>query len=258
MPYQDGNRVRWSEDAQAGDTGPAIAIDFVLVLRINEISHNHLARRHDFCLDPWRNGSNGYGIVGSEDRIRGALSFYLAKISRFALLVQTSPGRTACFPYTTFLMNTYWSSEMRLFVIGSFLFLLSPLAYAGDPINDLAAFDGKVTGCLSKFTSTARCTEQILGKHIVPGSEAQLAPVASQLDDFIAKWLGGDGVYKVHPITSRKAGDLFLEKTYLIEDDKGNLMAYSYALLKRLDKWYVFSFSIDSNGDAIEKILRGK
>ena len=147
---------------------------------------------------------------------------------------------------------------MRLLIISSFLFLLSSLAYAGDSIGNLATFEGQVTGCLSKFSSTSRCTEKILGKHIVPGSEAQLAPVASQLDDFMAKWLGSDKVYKVHPIMSKKTGDLFLAKSYLIEDEKGNLMAYSFSLLKRLGKWYVFSFALDSNGDAIEEILRGK
>ncbi len=147
---------------------------------------------------------------------------------------------------------------MRLFMIGSLLFLLSSLACAGESISDLKAFDAQVVGCLSKFSNTSRCNEKILARYIVPGSEAQLAPVASQLDDFMAKWLGSDGVYKVHPIMSKKTGDLFLAKTYLIEDDKGNLMSYSYSLLRRLGKWYVFSFAIDSNGDAIEEVLRGK
>ena len=147
---------------------------------------------------------------------------------------------------------------MRISIIGLLFTFLSSFVYAGESIGNLAAFDSQVIDCLSKLTNTSRCTESVLAKYIVPGSEAQLAPVAGQLDDFMVKWLSDQTIFAVHPITTKKTGDLFQIKTYLIEDDMGNLMIFRYSVLKRLGKWYVFSFSINSNSDAVEGVLTGK
>lgn len=144
---------------------------------------------------------------------------------------------------------------MRCFIVGLLCSLLSSFAYAGESISDLAEFDARISGCLSKFSKTSRCAENILAEYIVPGSEAQLAPVASQLDDFMTKWLNGQSVFAIHPIATKKTGDVFQTKTYLIEDDMGNLMIFRYSVLKRLGKWHVFSFAINSSSDAIEGLL---
>lgn len=147
---------------------------------------------------------------------------------------------------------------MKISIFSMLFLLFSAVACAGAPINNLNDFEAQVTGCLSKLSNTSRCAENILAKHIVPGSEAQLAPVAGQLDGFMEKWVDKQKIFAVHPIATKKAGDIYREKTYLLEDDMGNLMVFSYSVLRRLGKWYVFSFAINSNSDAVEAVLTGK
>ncbi len=73
----------------------------------------------------------------------------------------------------------------------------------------------------------------------------------------LVKWLDKDTVYAVHPTGTRKVGDIFETRAYLIEDTSGALMVFEMALLKRLGKWYVYSMNINSNSDKVEKVLEG-
>lgn len=63
------------EAAQAGDAGPAISLDFVLVLRINEISCIHLSRHHDFCMGSKLNALHAQEIDWFTSSDQGAASF---------------------------------------------------------------------------------------------------------------------------------------------------------------------------------------
>ena len=147
---------------------------------------------------------------------------------------------------------------MKRIICTALFCLLSSFAYAAEPIQDLDAFEVKVKSCLLKMTKDSRCFQSILLKQVVPGNEEQLLPSAKQLDEFSLKWLDKHQVFAIHPVATKKTGDIFQTNTYLIEDDTGALMIFTYSVIKRLGKWYVSYFSVNSTDEAVGALLKGK
>jgi hypothetical protein len=93
--------------------------------------------------------------------------------------------------------------------------------------------------------------------HWVPGNE-KLNEVVPQITGLVRKWLAGDKVFAVHPVKQRRAGDLYEERVYVVEDVGGNLMVVETAFLSRLGKWYVLRFNVSSQKDEIQAAFGGK
>lgn len=144
------------------------------------------------------------------------------------------------------------------FLLVCLLSLFAPLVIAGEPIQDVGAFEIQFTDCMLKLSKDSRCMSKVAGKHVIPGGEKQILPVASQLDDFALKWLDKQKVFAVHPVSQKKTGDLFQVNTYLIEDDSGALMVFNYSIMKKLGKWYVSAIGLNSNSDTLDSVLKGK
>jgi hypothetical protein len=127
-------------------------------------------------------------------------------------------------------------------------------ASAGDPVPDLDVFEKDIQACLFKDAKTGNCMKTLLGPRILPGND-NLASVAGQLDDLLVKWLAEDKIYAMHVLGRRAVGGIYERRLYLLEDTSGALMLFELAFLKRLGKWYVLKFNLDSNSDAIKKAL---
>ncbi len=134
---------------------------------------------------------------------------------------------------------------------------LSTFAYAGEPVHSPDALESELTACLMKNNKTQKCMETILGKRILPGND-QLVPIAKQLDELLQKWLSGESIYAIHPIRTKKSGDIYEKRTYMIEDTGGSLMVFNVTTLKRLGKWYVFQFNLSSTSSEVNSVLKGE
>jgi len=99
--------------------------------------------------------------------------------------------------------------------------------------------------------------ETVLGKRILPGND-QLASIAKQLDELLQKWLASESIYAIHPIRTKKSGDIYEKRTYMIEDTGGSLMVFNLTTLKRLGKWYVFQFNLSSTTSEVNSVLKGE
>jgi hypothetical protein len=144
---------------------------------------------------------------------------------------------------------------MKNIAVSCLLVFLSSLAIAGEPISSLDGFETEITNCILKLSKSSRCLSAATEKNVLPGYE-KIMSVADQVDTILVQWLDKEKVFAVNPIDTAKTGDMFLKKTYLIEDTSGNLLLFNYSLLKRLGKWYIFSFKVNSNSDAIESALK--
>lgn len=134
--------------------------------------------------------------------------------------------------------------------------LLSSASFAGEPIGNLERFESDVTQCIANATKSSRCIESYVTKSVLPGNE-NLLSVAKQADGLLVQWLDKDKVFAVHPISVKSTGDLFQKRTYMIEDTSGNLMVFNFSVIKRLGKWYLFSFDVNSNSDVVAATLKG-
>jgi hypothetical protein len=128
------------------------------------------------------------------------------------------------------------------------------MASAGEPVPNLDAFEKDIQACLFKDAKTGNCMKTLLGTRILPGND-NLASVAGQLDDLLVKWLADDKIFAMHVLGRKATGDIYDRRVYMLEDTSGALMLFELAFLKRLGKWYVLKFNLDSNSDAIKKAL---
>ncbi|TXI94618.1 MAG: hypothetical protein E6Q34_04420 [Burkholderiaceae bacterium] len=127
-------------------------------------------------------------------------------------------------------------------------------AHAAESIDKLETLDKEIMSCFLANAKEMKCAETVLGPKILPGNQ-QLLSVSKQMDEIVVKWLGADKIYGVHPIRTAKAGEIFQKRTLLLEDSSGGLMVLNYSVLKRLGKWYVLSFNVNSNSDAIKAVF---
>jgi hypothetical protein len=144
----------------------------------------------------------------------------------------------------------------KIFFVLSIALLAFP-AYASESFESPDALERELTACLMKNKKTPNCMETILGKRILPGND-QLVPIAKQLDDFLQKWLANESIYAIHPIRTKKSGDIYEKRTYMIEDTSGSLMVFNVATLKRLGKWYVLQFNLTSTSNEVSSTLKGE
>jgi hypothetical protein len=144
-----------------------------------------------------------------------------------------------------------------LITIAAVLLCSSSTSFAGEPIGDVEQFERDITQCISNAPKSSGCFESYAKKNILPGNE-QVIQVAKQVDELLARWLDKDKVFAIHPVAVKSTGDLFQKRTYLIEDTSGNLMAFNYSIIKRLGKWYLFSFDVDSKRAVVEATVKGE
>lgn len=146
---------------------------------------------------------------------------------------------------------------MKKSMVGFVAALLTSASFAGEPIGNLERLEDEVIRCIASAPKSSGCIEALVTKSVVPGNE-NLIPVARQADGFMVQWLDKDKVFAVHPVGVKNTGDLFQKRTYMIEDTTGNLMVFSFSVIKRLGKWYLFSFDVDSNRDVVTATLKGE
>jgi hypothetical protein len=141
------------------------------------------------------------------------------------------------------------------YLAAALLISFTGIAAAGQPVQNLDALEKDIESCLLKEAKTAKCMESILGSRILPGND-ELASVAGQMDQLVVKWLATDTVFAMHPISRKPVGGIYEKRVYVLEDTSGALMLLELAFLKRLGKWYVLKFNVNSKTEALEDLLK--
>lgn len=141
-----------------------------------------------------------------------------------------------------------------------YLLLVAVLAVSGaayaQPINDIDEFQTSIDKCI-KGVSTDTCLNKLLPPHFPPGNEEMLKTIP-QVTSLLVKWLDGDKVYAVHPIKKTKVGDLYEQRIYVIEGDKGGLMVLDTSYIKLHGSLYLLKFNLSSTKETIDALLKDK
>jgi hypothetical protein len=140
------------------------------------------------------------------------------------------------------------------YLVAALLIAFPVITFAGEPVQDIDALVKEIESCLLKDAKAGHCMEKSLGGRILPGND-ELAKVAAQMDELLVTWLQTDKVYALHPISRKPLGDIFERRVYVIEDTSGALMLFELAFLKRLGKWYVLKFNVNSKTDDLKSLL---
>lgn len=145
---------------------------------------------------------------------------------------------------------------IKTYTAALLLFFTTLVGHASEPLASPQALEKELMACL-KSQQSSNCMANILGRSILPGND-ELIPVAAQMDDFLVKWLGDMRIYAIHPLSTRRTGDIFEKRTYMIEKSSGALMVFTVSTLKRLGNWYVFQFNLNSTSSEVTATLKGE
>jgi hypothetical protein len=126
---------------------------------------------------------------------------------------------------------------------------------ASEPIADMDALESLVLTCVQQLGKESKCFEMAARRHIVPGSEDAVLPLAIRLDAVFLEWLGEHRVYRIHPLSRHEASDLFERRDYVVEDSTGGLLMLRISALRKLGRLYLFDFSINSGRQEIARAL---
>jgi hypothetical protein len=129
-------------------------------------------------------------------------------------------------------------------------------AFAGEPVPSTDALEKEILACLSTATPKSKCLETSASKHLRPGNEGTV-PNFTELDNIFTDWLAKDSVYAIHPLRQQKGGDIYEHRLYVIEDNHGALMLFSFSTLKRLGKTYLFDVTVNSKREQIRSVIEG-
>jgi hypothetical protein len=141
----------------------------------------------------------------------------------------------------------------RKLMAGLSLGLFCHAAQAGEPIADLDKFEAGYIACIEDEKAFAeRCLTELFKLHALPWRENAID--LKDGEDFLSRWVGTKGVYKVHPITRKDAAGLYQRRWYLIEKEDGGLMQLSMRFRTIKGRWYYVDMNLTTNEEAIGSI----
>lgn len=141
----------------------------------------------------------------------------------------------------------------RKLLAGLSLGLFCHTVMAGEPIADLDKFEASYIACIEDEKAFAdRCLTGLFKPHALPwNKEVDL----QKLEEFLGKWIGEGGVYKVHPITRKDAAALYQRRWYLIENEAGGLVQLSVRFRTIKGQWYYVDMNLTNDEKTIGPLI---
>lgn len=125
-------------------------------------------------------------------------------------------------------MNKYWLGVLALF---------SALSQAAEPINDKDRFEAEYVACMQSGFAD-KCWTKLLSGHAVPWVDNE-GKILQDAEAAYVSWLQGQGIYKVHPGLKEVKGEVFDNRSYLLERDDGAVAAVWISFRQAQGKWYI-------------------
>lgn len=122
-------------------------------------------------------------------------------------------------------------------------------------IDDVDKFQKNIEKCI-KEEMPEKCLNNLLPYYLPPGNDAMAQQLPS-VTSLLVKWLNNSPVYAIHPISTKKAGDIIDIRNYAIESSTTGFMVMRVKYIKVLGKSYLFEFNLSSTDDTIDSLLSG-
>lgn len=133
------------------------------------------------------------------------------------------------------------------------LAFLSTISQASEPIKDKNKFEDQYINCIeSSFKDN--CWIKILSGHALPWAENEEKVLKNSQEAYIT-WLEGKKIYKVHPAIREIKGEVFDNRSYLLERDDGALVSVWFSFRKVKEQWYVYEVMASSSDEFIRTAI---
>ena len=129
----------------------------------------------------------------------------------------------------------------------------SSLCLAGEPIPDKDKFEAQYVKCIESGLLKG-CWSSVFAGHFVPWAKKE-TELLSSAEAGYTHWLDGQSVYKVHRGIKELKGEVFDNRSYVIERDDGNVVGLWVGLRQVKGKWYVGEIVGVSSDEFLRNIL---
>ncbi|MGX1174378.1 hypothetical protein [Pseudomonas sp. R151218B TE3479] len=131
--------------------------------------------------------------------------------------------------------------------------MFSSLSYAGEPIGDKDAFESSYVKCIESEFSGG-CWPKIFSGHFAPWVK-QETELLEKSEAAYTNWLGGQKTYKVHRGIKEIRGEIFDNRSYLIERDDGVVVGLWITFREVKGRWFLSNIAGAPSDEAIRAIL---
>jgi len=126
-------------------------------------------------------------------------------------------------------------------------------AYANEAIAYKDEFETQYVQCIqSKLAS--ECWDKVFSGHFDPW-QAKEKELISKSQSVLSAWIGQHDLYKVHLGVKETKGEVFENRTYLIERDDGALVGLHVGFRQVKGEWFVYELMSGSDDAFIRSIL---
>jgi len=139
----------------------------------------------------------------------------------------------------------------KIFLFG--MAAISMFCQAGEPILNKDKFEADYVRCIESGFAKS-CWASTLSGHFVPWAKHDAELLASSEEGY-TKWLDGQPMYKVHPGIKEVKGEVFDNRSYLLERDDGNVVGLWISYRQVKGKWYLGEIIGVSSDEFVRAIL---
>ena len=146
-----------------------------------------------------------------------------------------------------------YSEAVLKFKILFALALVSGVCQASEPIKNKDKFESEYLGCIqSGFAND--CWVKVFSGHSIPWAKAEDRVLVNSAGAYKA-WLEGQPVYKVHMGPKEVKGEVYDNRSYLLERDDGAVVGMWISFRQVRGQWYVSEILGSSTDEFIRSAL---
>lgn len=124
--------------------------------------------------------------------------------------------------------------------------MFSALCQAAEPIGDKEKFEADYVKCIQSGFSNG-CWIKVFSGHSIPWADGEERRLRTS-EAAYKEWLDGQSVYKVHLGTKEIKGEIYDNRSYVVERDDGSVVGLWMSFRQVKGKWY-FGEMLGSSSD---------
>lgn len=142
---------------------------------------------------------------------------------------------------------------LKVFALG--LLLISAAFSTGSlakDINDRDAFEKQYIKCFKEQLDKGCFEEEFSG---ALDFRIKDQDVVSKINESFLVWMKGQKIYDIYKVESQKKAQIYDVRTYLIEQESGNIMGVAVGFIRVAGEWRIFEMQVSNKHKFLQHIL---
>jgi len=118
-------------------------------------------------------------------------------------------------------------------------------------IDSLDKYEADLVICLSKAKASKACLTELSGEYFYTKGRKNVDSIV----DLYLTWIGENSVFHIYKVNDIHKGDFQVKQDFIVENNKGKILAFSATYRKKLGMWQISNISTSTKKGQISKIL---